>query len=56
MCDRSGRPVFDAALSRSKQVTVVADEVRRLRAAACSRKTIHFGILGYISIAAATAT
>ena len=53
---RWGRPVFDAALSRSKQVTVVADEVRRLRSAACSRKTIHFGILGYISIAAATAT
>ena len=54
--DRSCRPVYDAALSRSKQGTVVADEVRRLRSAACSRETIHLGILGYISIAAATAT
>ena len=35
---RSGCPVSDAALSRSKQSTVVADEVRRLRSAACSRK------------------
>ncbi len=49
-------PRLDVALSRSKQATVVADEVRRLRSAACSRKTIHLGILGCIYIAAATAT
>ena len=48
-------PRLDVALSRSKQATVVADEVRRLRSAACSRETIHFGIIGYISVAAATA-
>ena len=50
------KPGIDAALSRSKQPTVVADEVQRLRSAACSRETIHFGIIGYISVAAATAT
>ena len=48
--------VGGAAQSRSRQATVVADEVRRLRSAACSRKTIHLGILKYISIAAATTT
>ena len=43
-----------SSTSRSKQATVVADEVRRLRSAACSRETIHLGIHGYISIAEAT--